>query len=356
MDYVDRRAVTVRRGVDGDRVVLATGGAVGGAFTHGASRALDPHLHTHVVVANLAHGTDGRWSAVDGRGLRAHAPAAGALFDAHLRHELSRRLGVEWDPPSRTRREVIGLDPTVTAGFSLRRAEIRAQLGEWGATSPRASRVAWAVTRQAKASPEERSALAGRWSDRARRLGVTTEDLAAVVGRSLSELGGLDEHRFAATLWDSPHAAPTRRDVVRAWCRALPRGATVGEVEQSVDAWVPPAPELGVAESRQALRGLVPAGYLLRTLGPRPVAARDQQVWLDGARTVDRYRRTWGVTAREEPLGLPDGTAPLARLPARRLADHLAVQRTLDGVAQRLGRTPPSRVREHGRELGFDRG
>ena len=63
----------------------ATRGIVGAAFTHGTSRALDPHLHTHVVVANLAQGPDGRWSALDGRGLFAHARAAGALYDARLR-------------------------------------------------------------------------------------------------------------------------------------------------------------------------------------------------------------------------------------------------------------------------------
>ena len=60
--------------------------APGAGFEHFTSRAGDPHLHSHVVVANMAHGVDGRWSAIDGRGLYAHARAAGAL-EQHPRHD-----------------------------------------------------------------------------------------------------------------------------------------------------------------------------------------------------------------------------------------------------------------------------
>ena len=39
-------------------------GMVAGNFLHRTSRALDPHLHTHLVVANVAEGVDG--ALVDG--------------------------------------------------------------------------------------------------------------------------------------------------------------------------------------------------------------------------------------------------------------------------------------------------
>ncbi|MEO6651395.1 MAG: AAA family ATPase [Ilumatobacteraceae bacterium] len=44
-------------------------GFVGAAYRHRTSRAGDPHLHWHVLVANLAQGIDGRWSALDGRAI-----------------------------------------------------------------------------------------------------------------------------------------------------------------------------------------------------------------------------------------------------------------------------------------------
>ena len=97
-DYLARVALGVRRQAQGgSRSVLPTTGMMAGAFLHRTSRALDPHLHTHVVEVNVAQGIDGVWSAVDGRGLFAHRAAAGRLYQAHLRQELTVRLGVAWD-------------------------------------------------------------------------------------------------------------------------------------------------------------------------------------------------------------------------------------------------------------------
>ncbi|RXM16925.1 hypothetical protein EO238_28335, partial [Citrobacter sp. AAK_AS5] len=46
-------------------------------------------------VANLAHArSDDRWSALDGRHLYSWCRTVGFLYEAHLRAELTRRLGV----------------------------------------------------------------------------------------------------------------------------------------------------------------------------------------------------------------------------------------------------------------------
>jgi TrwC relaxase len=48
-----------------------------------------------VLVANLAHlEGDDRWTALDARPLYAWAKTAGYLYEAQLRAELTRRLGV----------------------------------------------------------------------------------------------------------------------------------------------------------------------------------------------------------------------------------------------------------------------
>src|SRR6266540_2019838 len=57
-----RRGHAGARKVDG-RGLLAVG------FDHRTSRAGDPLLHTHVIVANRVQGPDGRWTALDGRDL-----------------------------------------------------------------------------------------------------------------------------------------------------------------------------------------------------------------------------------------------------------------------------------------------
>ncbi|HUO48141.1 MAG TPA: MobF family relaxase, partial [Acidimicrobiales bacterium] len=116
--YVERHALGVRRGTGPERRVETASGTPAASFVHRTSRADDPHLHTHVVTANLARGPDGRWGAVDGRGLYAHAAAAGALYHAHLRYELRTRLGVAWGPLERGRGDIEGIGPQARRAFS----------------------------------------------------------------------------------------------------------------------------------------------------------------------------------------------------------------------------------------------
>ena len=98
--YLERSAAAVRRGQGGATIANANG-LVAAAFRHRTSRAGDPQLHTHVLVANLGHGPDGRWSALDGRRLYAHARTASFLYHAVLRGELTRSLGRRLDSRSR---------------------------------------------------------------------------------------------------------------------------------------------------------------------------------------------------------------------------------------------------------------
>src|ERR1700683_5244141 len=107
MGYVRHRPLGVPRQHGAERTVEPVAGAYGAEFLHRTSRALDPHLHSHVVVANLGRGPDARYSALDGRGIYAHAGAAGALYHAQLGVELQERLGVGGGPLDRGRGELV---------------------------------------------------------------------------------------------------------------------------------------------------------------------------------------------------------------------------------------------------------
>ena len=89
-------------------------------------------LHTHVVVGNLTHGPDGRWTALDGRHLYRHAKAAGCLYQAALRDELSERLGVGWTEVHAGTAEVLGVQREVIEHFSRRRRAILDELERGG--------------------------------------------------------------------------------------------------------------------------------------------------------------------------------------------------------------------------------
>jgi conjugative relaxase-like TrwC/TraI family protein len=357
--YVAQRAMAARRGSGEWRRLEPVNGVVGAAFTHGVSRALDPHLHTHVVVANVGHGRDGRWSAVDGRGLFAHAPAAGHLYGAHLRHQLGARLGVGWRWRHRTSYEVAGIDPAVLGAFSSRRAEIRAHLAERsagraasaagptegvvsapvGTVSRRARHVAWAATRDPKGPLPAPEALVGRWNAAAAAFGFVARDLQAVLGRSRRHDPAVDEHRFSVQLVVSPHATAARRDVVGAWAVAVAEGARAAEVEACTDHLVVWGDAVGVAEERHALAAVVPSPSQLQALGPRPASPRTLGVWLNAAGALRGYRARWGVTDRTRPLGVEGTARELASMETRQLADHLATSRLLTDARRELGRS-----------------
>ncbi len=337
LGYLEDHAVAVRRRQGAERVPLAVDGLTAAAFPHGSSRTADPHLHTHVVVANVAHGADGRWSSLDSRGLFAHAAAGGALYRAHLRHELATRLGVDWRRAAGGW-EVDGLDPVVLGEFSGRRADIRRHTAERSVRSARGRRVAATATRRGKVPAASRALLPERWAARAADLGLDGDSLATVTGRPRQPATGLDEHRFVAVLRGDGESVITRRRVLEAWSESLRNGAPGAEVEGSVDHWVRGASAVGVGEPPLRPSEVEVPAHLVRALGPRPATADGQPVWRQAAGAIEEYRRRWSVVDRVEPLGVTDAAAPLAALPVRRLADHLSARRQIAEARRRLGR------------------
>ncbi|HEX4218075.1 MAG TPA: MobF family relaxase [Acidimicrobiales bacterium] len=233
-DYLARAALGVRRRGHGPSRALATTGMVGGAFVHRTSRALDPHLHTHVVAANLAQGVDGVWSAVHGRGLFAHMKAAGRLYQAQLRHELTDRLGVAWDVRPDGLGDVVGVAPGLRGLFSQRSADIKAYVAE---RSGRASAGgAFYATRPEKDRTASWEALVPEWRHRAGELGYDVGALSRVVGL------GHDQNVFDADLLQvavaeraRPDATLSRRDLLSAVATAHVGGAHVSDIEGAVD-------------------------------------------------------------------------------------------------------------------------
>src|SRR4051794_27419947 len=147
--YLERHAAVTRRGPAGVHAISGNG-FVGAAFRHRTSRAGDPQLHTHLLVANLTLGADGRWSTLDARRIYAHAKTAGYLYEARLRGLLTRELGVEWETVRNGIADIDGVAPTVLRAFSRRRADISAELQRRGASGARAAEVAALETRRRK--------------------------------------------------------------------------------------------------------------------------------------------------------------------------------------------------------------
>ncbi len=102
LTFVEDQVVRTRVGAAGLRQVR-TQGMVAAAFDHWDTRAGDPGLHTHVVLANKVQGPDGVWRALDGKTVHASTVTVSELYDGLLADELHQRLRRDLVPP-RTRR------------------------------------------------------------------------------------------------------------------------------------------------------------------------------------------------------------------------------------------------------------
>jgi Ti-type conjugative transfer relaxase TraA len=261
LGYLERHATWTRRGKNGRHLLRGEGLTVA-AFRHRTSRAGDPQLHTHAVVANTTT-AEGRETALDGRALYAHQRTAGFLYQAALRHHLTQNLGVEWEPVHNGVAEISGIDDGVLKHFSRRSQEIRERLAQVGGRSAHAAEIAALETRKVKDYNVPAGRLRGEWRARAAELGLDQHVLSLVSDRRAPGRRGQPD--LAATAEEI--AAPggiteqsstfDRRDVLRDWAEAHREGATVDRLEALTDRWLASnhAVQLEPANQRQQLGG-----------------------------------------------------------------------------------------------------
>ena len=274
LSYLEDEAGRVRRRAGGEDRVLSSAGLAGASFLHRTSRAPDPHLHSHVLIANLGRDDTCRWSALDARALFVHVGVAGALYRAQLRAELVSRLGVTWRWRSDGFADLAGLRPEALRAFSRRHEEITAALAESGRSGAVAARAAAVRTRAAKDLSTSYERLVEEWRERAESVGISVGGVAAVVPRRsrVETIGPGASHRSrrgAPVVTDAPF---TRRAFIVARAQALEDGGSVAEIVRRVDAELASGRAAGTvlddpdrSATRRGLRGRaggrIPAGF-----------------------------------------------------------------------------------------------
>lgn len=209
LEVLQNRALFTRTGTDGCRQEL-TRGAVAAAFDHWDSRAGDPNLHTHVVVANKVQAADGKWRSLDSRALHHAVVAISEFYEALLVDELARRLPVRWGWRGRGPRrspafELAGIDDDLMAVFSQRSTQIDEAMSsavtEFTASHGRApNRIEIVHLRQ-------RATLATRPAKRIHPLG----DLIRRWRRRASDATGMTPEQLTANAVRDSHLRPVRR-------------------------------------------------------------------------------------------------------------------------------------------------
>ena len=90
------RGAEYRERVNGEVVHRKGDGIVAATFNHSTSRAGDPQLHTHVIVANMVQAADGTWRSLETREMFALQQAADMAYKAEVASCLT-RAGYELD-------------------------------------------------------------------------------------------------------------------------------------------------------------------------------------------------------------------------------------------------------------------
>jgi conjugative relaxase-like TrwC/TraI family protein len=235
--YLEQRACRTRRGQGGYEIVPGQG-FVGAAFRHRTSRAGDPQIHTHVLVANATRIHDGTWGSLDGRAIYAEARTAGFIHEAVFRHELRERLGVEWKEARNGIAEIDGVPRDAIDAFSQRKAEIDAQVKRWGSDTAAARQSAAVQTRRRKDYDVTPEKLAPEWRARAAALGLDAERIRQIVDRPQREREAPEEvtrRLLSDEGLTVQKASFDRRDAIRATAEAARNGMTRLEIESFVD-------------------------------------------------------------------------------------------------------------------------
>jgi conjugative relaxase-like TrwC/TraI family protein len=238
LTYLEEEACVTRRGKDGFLRERGCGFAAA-AYRHRTSRAQDPHLHTHVIVANMTQSpSDGEWRALDGEALlKTHRLAAGYLYEAHLRFELSTRLGLEWEQPEKGWAELKGIPRAVVDAFSTRRAQVLEHMAEQATSGFHAAQVAAVATRERK-EELDLSRLREEWRARAAEHSLGRRELEALMHRSSyreptpGELARIAERLLGPEGLTEKRSAFSKPELVMAWAQAFAQGASVQRIRE----------------------------------------------------------------------------------------------------------------------------
>ncbi|HTX09849.1 MAG TPA: MobF family relaxase, partial [Solirubrobacteraceae bacterium] len=264
--WIEREACFTRRGRNGVFRVRGDG-FVAAAYRHRLSRAGDPQLHTHAVVANMTR-AEGRWTSLEAHGLYEHKSAAGAVYRAVLRSEVRERLPwVSWRSVSRGLFEIEGVPAEVLREFSRRRVEIEERARELtGVAAAKLSRDRLQGIALATRKAKEYGVDGARWQQEARARaaehGLGSRELSQLIAsqRRAAEVPEADIVRAAAERLSGPegltgqHNTFARRHALAELAGEFREGAGRRQIERSTSAYLDHASVVALGDVDGELR------------------------------------------------------------------------------------------------------
>jgi conjugative relaxase-like TrwC/TraI family protein len=160
-----------------------TGNIVAAKFDHSTSRALDPQLHSHLLVMNMTKDKEGQWRANEPRAIFQDQKKLGELYRSELAHELQKQgHELTWTDRDSLQFELKNVPQAAIDQFSQRREAIEAKVAEWkesglhkGVSEPKLYEMAALGTREVKQKGLSRESVEQMWKEGFEKAGTTIE-------------------------------------------------------------------------------------------------------------------------------------------------------------------------------------
>ena len=328
LGWIEKNAVLTRMqdGATGAMVHAGDQKTVVATFRHDTSRNLDPQLHTHCVIANMAQGGDNRWRTMVNDGLYRQQKAISAIYRAELAEGVA-RLAYELERTHADGRfEIAGIPREVIEAFSTRRAEIEAAMKDRGFDDPsdnkRLADRAALMTRAVKRDVNK-GALRQVWDRQAQSLGFSPDPIMDRAAEHEPEtstwepasrealLSGEEYFVTDAVNWAVEHlserqAVFSHADLLAAALSQEPGSATAREAEWAIEA----------LERDGKLHGAIGPEHGSHWATEAAVAREWETVerMREGKNAGERLMRRWVATAKLHRGRLNEGQKEAVRL------------------------------------------
>lgn len=177
MQYLEAKLAYTRTGPKlADREKL--NGLTWARFDHMTSRALDPQLHSHVLLFNSGRRENGQFAAVDSYFIFKNQKLLDSVYMAEYAQKLE-KIGFELDHNKHGGFKIVGVPQRLTEGFSTRHQQVLDAIDKFGYSHPKGYAQAATYSRDAKKHvPVEH--LFKAWKEQGHSLDFTEKEIAAL--------------------------------------------------------------------------------------------------------------------------------------------------------------------------------
>lgn len=177
MSVVEERFIKTRFQQDGEMTTSNGEGIISGIFRHDTSRALDPNLHSHAVIANMVKNENDGYSALRNESIYNNRKLITEIYRSDFEARV-KEFGIETSRGKYGEVNIAGISEQVTEMFSKRRQEIMAALdGKDIEYSAATASKATLATRASKHKNLDREELRSSWQKDALSAGLTQDQL-----------------------------------------------------------------------------------------------------------------------------------------------------------------------------------